>query len=74
MYLNGCFSEKSTFFADSQLMHGPMMLTFKIVQAILSMDLVQTFELDALSGHKLLCTQTQKRQKQMRPKLIPSEK
>ena len=49
MYLNGCFSEKSTFFADSQLMHGPMMPIFESVRAISSMDVVQTFERDPSS-------------------------
>ena len=53
MYLNGCFSEKSMFFADSQLMHGPMMPIFESVQAIPSTDLVQTFERDPLSGSQV---------------------
>ena len=44
MYLNGCFSEKSMFFTDSELMLGPMMPIFENVQAIPSTDLVQTFE------------------------------
>ena len=52
------------FFADSQLMHGPMMLMFESVQAILSTDIVQTFECDQLSGsHVIAHTNTQKRQK-----------
>ena len=53
MYLNGCFSEKSMFFADSQLMHGPMMPIFESVRAIPSTDVVQTFEHDLLSGSQV---------------------
>ena len=53
MYLKGCFSEKSMFFADSQLMHGPMMPIFESVRAIPSTDVVQTFELDPLSGSQV---------------------
>ena len=68
------------FFADSQLMHGPMMPIFESVRAIPSTDLVQTFERDSLIGsqvrvHTNIKKKTKKkRQKQMRPKLIPSEK
>ena len=53
MYLKGCFSEKSMFFADIQLMHGPMMPIFESVRAIPSMDLVQKFERDPLSGSQV---------------------
>ena len=53
MNLNACFSEKSMFFADSQLMHGPMMPIFESVRAIPSTDLVQTFERDPLSGSQV---------------------
>ena len=53
MYLNGCFSEKSMFFADSQLMHRPMMPIFENVRAIPSTDVVQTFERDLLSGSQV---------------------
>ena len=75
MYLNGCFSEKSMFFADSQLMHGPMMPIFESVRAIPSMDVVQTFERDPSSGSQVrVHTNIKKRQKQMQPKLIPSVK
>ena len=38
---------------DSKLMHGPMMPIFESVQAILSTDLVQTFECDLLSGSQV---------------------
>ena len=53
MYFNGCFSEKSMFFADIQLMHGPMMPIFESVRAIPSTDVVQTFERDPLSGSQV---------------------
>ena len=63
------------FFADSQLMHGPMMPIFESVQAIPSTDVVQTFECDPLSGSQVrVHTNIKKRQKQMQPKLIPSVK
>ena len=79
MYLNGCFNGKSMFFADSQLMHGPMMPIFESVRAIPPTDLVQTFERDSLIGsqvrvHTNIKKRQKKRQKQMRPKLIPSVK
>ena len=51
--MNGCFSEKSMFFLDSQLMHGPMMPIFESVRAIPSTDLVQTFERDPLIGSQV---------------------
>ena len=58
---------------DSQVMYGPMMRIFESVRAILSTDLVQTFEHDPLSGSQVIVhTGAQERQKQMRPKLIPS--
>ena len=64
MYLNGCFNGKSMFFADSQLMHGPMMPIFESVRAIPSTDVVQTFERDPLSGSQVrLHTNIKKRQK-----------
>ena len=75
MNFNACFSEKSMFFADSQLMHGPMMPIFESVRAIPCTDVVQTFERDPLSGSQVrVHTNIKKRQKQMRPKLIPSVK
>ena len=66
------------FFADSQLMHGPMMPMFKSVRAIPSTDLVQTFERDPLGSSQVRVhtniKKDKKRQKQVRPKLIPSVK
>ena len=66
------------FFADSQLMHGPMMPIFESVRAIPCTDVVQTFEHDPLSGSQVRVhtniKKDKKRQKQMRPKLIPSVK
>ena len=53
MYLNGCFNGKSMFFADSQLMHGPMMPIFENVRAIPPTGFVQTFERDLLSGSQV---------------------
>ena len=50
---SACFSEKSMFFADSQLMHGPMMPIFESVRAIPSTDLVQKFERDSLFGSQV---------------------
>ena len=64
MYFNGCFSEKSMFFADIQLMHGPMMPIFESVRAIPSTDLVQTFDRDSLIGSQVrVHTNIKKRQK-----------
>ena len=75
MNLDACFSEKSMFFADSQLMHGPNMPIFESVRAIPSTDVVQTFERDPLSGSQVrVHTNIKKRQKQIQPKLIPSVK
>ena len=68
VFIKGCFREKSMFFADSQLMHGPMMLIFESVRAILSMDLVQTFERDPLSDPQVIAhTNTKTRQKRSFP-------
>ena len=53
MNFNACFSEKSMFFADSQLMHGPVMPIFESVRAIPCTDVVQTFERDLLSGSQV---------------------
>ena len=66
------------FFADNQLMHGPMMPIFESVRAIPSMDVVQTFGRDLSSGSQVRVhtniKKDKKRQKQMQPKLIPSVK
>ena len=52
------------FFADSQLMHGPMMPIFESIQAISSTDLVQTFERDPSSDSQVrVHTNIKKRQK-----------
>ena len=52
------------FFADSQLMHGPMMPIFESVRAIPCTDVVQTFERDPLSGSQVrVHTNIKKRQK-----------
>ena len=45
--------KKSMFFADSQLMHGPMMPIFESVRAIPPTDLVQTFERDLLNASQV---------------------
>ena len=61
MYFKGCFSEKGMFFAESQLMHGPMMPIFKSVQTIPFTDLVQTFECNLLSDSQVIAhTNTKK--------------
>ena len=52
--IKACFNEKCMFFADIQLMHGPMMLIFESVRAILSTDLLQTFERDPLSDSQVI--------------------
>ena len=53
------------FFADNQLMHGPMMPIFESVRAIPSTDLVQTFERDSLIGSQVrLHTNIKKAKKQ----------
>ena len=64
------------FFADSQLMHGPMMPIFESVRGIPSTDLVQTFERDPLSGSQVRVHTNIKKggKKQTQPKLIPSVK
>ena len=54
MYFHGCFNGKSIFFADYQLMHGPMIPIFESVWGIPCTDLMQTFECDLLIGSQVI--------------------
>ena len=69
--LNGFLVGNSTFFANSQLTHGPIMPIFKSVQAIPHTDIVWKFEQNLFSCSQVIVhTNTKKKQ----PKLVPSIK